>query len=136
MSRAKREAFFFLVFQREKSLFITGHARRVGRLFDFLCKCVCLWVYFNIVIDDIGRPHSTHTTPMPVLTGCVHAHILTKPSRAGFAVSRSELMEPGAEKCVFTGMDVPGKSTSIIYHNVLFCCGEKSAERGLSQLYR
>ena len=31
----------------------------------------------------------------------VHAHILTKPSRAGFAVIRSELIEPGAETCVY-----------------------------------
>ena len=28
---------------------------------------------------------------MPVLTGSVHAHILKKPSRAGFAVIRLEL---------------------------------------------
>ena len=33
---------------------------------------------------------------MPVLTGSVHAHILTKPSRAGFAVIRLEVIEPGA----------------------------------------
>ena len=38
---------------------------------------------------------------MPVLTGSVHAHILTKPSRAGFAVIRFELIEPGAETCVY-----------------------------------
>ena len=38
---------------------------------------------------------------MPVLTGSVHAHILTKPSRAGFAVIRLELIEPGAETCVY-----------------------------------
>ena len=42
-----------------------------------------------------------HTAPMPVLTGSVHAHILTKPSRAGFAVIRLELIEPGAETCVY-----------------------------------
>ena len=36
---------------------------------------------------------------MPVLTGSVHAHILTKPSHAGFAVIRLELIEPGAETC-------------------------------------
>ena len=36
---------------------------------------------------------------MPVLTGSVHADILTKPSRAGFAVSRLELIEPGAATC-------------------------------------
>ena len=38
---------------------------------------------------------------MPVLTGSVHAHILTKPSRAGFAVIRLGLIEPGAETCVY-----------------------------------
>ena len=38
---------------------------------------------------------------MLVLTGSVHAHILTKPSRAGFAVIRLELIEPGAETCVY-----------------------------------
>ena len=38
---------------------------------------------------------------MPVLTGSVHAHILKKPSRAGFAVIRLELIEPGAETCVY-----------------------------------
>ena len=40
---------------------------------------------------------------MPVLTGSVHAHILliTKPSRAGFAAIRLELIEPGAETCVY-----------------------------------
>ena len=38
---------------------------------------------------------------MPVLTGSVNAHILTKPSRAGFAVIRLELIEPGAETCVY-----------------------------------
>ena len=38
---------------------------------------------------------------MPVLTGSVHAHILTKPSRAGFPVIRLEFIEPGAETCVY-----------------------------------
>ena len=38
---------------------------------------------------------------MPVRTGSVHAHILTKPSRAGFAVIRLELIEPGAATCVY-----------------------------------
>ena len=37
---------------------------------------------------------------MPVLTGSVNAHVITKPSRAGFAVIRLELIEPGAETCV------------------------------------
>ena len=38
---------------------------------------------------------------MPVLTGSVHTHILGKPSRVGFAVIRLELIEPGAEACVY-----------------------------------
>ena len=38
---------------------------------------------------------------MPVLTGSVHAHILTKPCRAGFAVIRLELIEPDAATCVY-----------------------------------
>ena len=38
---------------------------------------------------------------MPVLTVSVHAHILTKPSRAGFAAIRLELIEPGAETCAY-----------------------------------
>ena len=38
---------------------------------------------------------------MPVLTGSVHTHILTKPSRAGFTVIRLELIEPGVETCVY-----------------------------------
>ena len=38
---------------------------------------------------------------MPALTGSVHAHILTKPSRAVFAVIRLELIEPGAATCVY-----------------------------------
>ena len=37
---------------------------------------------------------------MPVLTASVHAHILTKPSRPGFAVIRLELIEPGTETFV------------------------------------
>ena len=38
---------------------------------------------------------------MPVLTGSVHAHILSKPSRAGFAVIRLVLIKPGAATCVY-----------------------------------
>ena len=41
-----------------------------------------------------------HTAPMPVLAGYVHAHILTRPSRAGFSEIRLELIEPGAATCV------------------------------------
>ena len=66
-----------------------------------VCLFICLFVLFNIVIGHLGRPYSTHTAPMPVLTGSVRADILTKPSRAGFAVIRLELIEPGAETCVY-----------------------------------
>ena len=38
---------------------------------------------------------------MPVRTGSVHVYILTKPSRADFAVIRLELIEPGAATCVY-----------------------------------
>ena len=38
---------------------------------------------------------------MPFLTGSVHAHIPTKPSRVVFAVIRLELIEPGAATCVY-----------------------------------
>ena len=44
---------------------------------------------------------------MPVLTGSVHASILPKPSRAGFSLSRSELIEPGVATCGFRGMAGP-----------------------------
>ena len=43
---------------------------------------------------------------MPVRTDSVHAHILTKPSRAGFAVIRLELVEPGAETCAARDLEV------------------------------
>ena len=64
---------------------------------DFLCV-LCVWL--NIVIGHLGRPHSTDTAPMTVLTGSVHAHILRKPSRAGSAVIRLALIEPSAATCV------------------------------------
>ena len=37
---------------------------------------------------------------MPVPAGSVHAYTLTKPSRAGAIVSRSELVELGAATCL------------------------------------
>ena len=100
-----REAFFLLFFQGKKSLFIRGHARRVGCLFIFSVSLfICMFVSVNIVIGHLGRPRSTHTAPMPVPIGSVHAQMhaqtITKPSRAGLPVSRSELVEPGAATCV------------------------------------
>ena len=90
----------------QKSLFIAGRTsmRRVPKIKNktFFCtRDVCLFVSFNIVIGHLGRPYSTHTAPMPVRMGSVHAHILTKRSRAGFAVIRLELIEPGAATCVY-----------------------------------
>ena len=58
-------------------------------------------VWFNIVIGHLGQPYSTHTAPIPVLMGSAHARILTKPSRAGFAVILLELIEPGVATCVY-----------------------------------
>ena len=85
----------------KKSLFIAGRTsmRRVIKIRKKTFFCA-MSVWFNIVIGHLGRPYSTHTAPMPVLMGSVHAHILTKPSRAGFSVVRLELIEPGAETCL------------------------------------
>ena len=103
----------FFVFRqksfRQKSLFIAGRTsigcqkktkQNIFLYVDYVCLFICLCVWFNIVIGHLGRPYSTHTAPMPVLTGSVHAHILTRLSRAGSAVNRLELIEPGAETCV------------------------------------
>ena len=92
--------------QAKKPLPSGSYERRVPKikLKPFFCtRDVCFSVWFNIVIGHLRWPYSTHTAPMPVLTGSVHAHILTKPSRAGFAVIRLglELIEPGAETCVY-----------------------------------
>ena len=62
----------------------------------------------NIVIGHLGRPRSTHTAPMSIPMGSVHAQKITKSSRARLAVSRSELVELGATTCVFRGMAGPG----------------------------
>ena len=116
MRRASEASLFFLGFPRKKKPFHNGsYEHRVSKIKNqtlfsaryvcvgCLCGCVgvCMCVWFNIVIGHLGRPYSTHTAPMPVLTGSVHAHIRTKPSRAGFAVIRVELIEPGAETCVY-----------------------------------
>ena len=76
---------------------------------------------------------------MPVLTGSVHAHILTKPSRAGFAVIRLELIEPGAETCVYQtkacsptdqpvrkfkdglGINMTMKTLFILTYHIVYC---------------
>ena len=86
-----------------------SYEHRVSKIQDLIFFCtrdvhslICLFIcVINIVIGDLDRPYSTHTAPMPVLTGSVHAHKLTKPSRAGFAVIRLELIEPGAATCAY-----------------------------------
>ena len=90
----------------KKTLFITGRTsigsqKHKSKRFSVPEMFICLFVLFNIVIGHLGRPYSTHTAPMPVLTGSVRTHILKKPSRAGFVVIRLELIEPGAETCVY-----------------------------------
>ena len=44
---------------------------------------------------------------MPVLTGSVHAHILTNSYRAGFAVIRLELAEADEETCLVDQVNSP-----------------------------
>ena len=61
----------------------------------------------NIVMSHIGRPRSTHKVPVAVPVGSVHPQIIRKFSRAGLAVSRSELVELGAATCILGGMAGP-----------------------------
>ena len=49
---------------------------------------------------DVCIPLSTYTARTPVPSDSEHAHILTKSSRAGIAVTRSELVELGAARRV------------------------------------
>ena len=51
---------------------------------------------------------------MLVPTGSGHAHVLTKLSRAGVAVSRSELAQPGVATCV--SKDVAGPCFKNLEH--------------------
>ena len=127
----------------KKTLFITGRTsigcqKHKSKRFSVPEMFICLFVLFNIVIGHLGRPYSTHTAPMSVLTGSVHAHILTKPSRAGFALTRLELIEPDAATCVWRhawdvfkklGTYVPGTSTITFF----FYSGKIADERGPSQ---
>ena len=98
----RRASHFFHRFTRKKGFFITGSYERIIAclVFSFSFKCVC-------VIQHFFRPRlstalNAHGTKMPVPAGCVHAGILTKPSRVGAVVSRSELLELGAATCVGT----------------------------------
>ena len=47
--------------------------------------------------------HGVNASPM----GAVLAQISSKPSRAGLALSHSELVDPGAATCAFRGMAGP-----------------------------
>ena len=102
MRRVSEASLFPLVLQGKKSLFITGRTsigcRKKKKHYSVPGMFVCVIQHRNW---PLSRPYSTHTAPTPVLTGSVHAHILTKPSRAGFTVIRSELIEPGAATCVY-----------------------------------
>ena len=80
----------------------------------FECLCfVCVWV-FVIMIQHFFPPRlstrSTHTAPIPLPAGSVHAHTQTKPSRADAVASRSQLVELGPATCVGTW---PGHGTKI-----------------------
>ena len=104
MRRAKP---FFLGFPRKTK----GSSQRAMRVvkgpFYFHCMFLSWFASVNIVIGHLGRPRSTQTAPMPAPMDSVHAQIIRKSSRAGLAVSRSELVEPGAATCVFRGMAGP-----------------------------
>ena len=139
MRRAKP---FFPWCSKEKKLLHNGSSEACRVLFYFLC----MFVSIKIVIGHLGRPRSTRTALMPAPICSVHAQIITKPSRAGFGVSCSKLVEPVAATCVFRGMAGPClkslEHTSYIrtrykyqFNNitVLLCSGKNSAEQGLSQ---
>ena len=99
--RASEATLFALGFPRKtKTLHNGSYEHRVPKIKNKTLFCT-RDVWFNIAIGHLGPSYSTHTALMSVLTGSVHAHILTKPSRAGFAVSRLELIEPGAGTCVY-----------------------------------
>ena len=104
-ARAKR-AFFPLVFQgREKKSRHNGsYEHRVPKIKNktFFCT-MCVW--FNIVFGHLGRPYSTHTAPIAVPTGSMHAHILTSPTCAitWYVVQSWWKQNLDAETCVFTG---------------------------------
>ena len=97
---------FFPWFSKEKKLLHNGsYEHRVPKIKkqNIILYQGCLCVIVCVIQHrkwHLGRLYSTHTATMPVLTGSVHEHTLTKPSRAGFAVIRLELIEPGAETCV------------------------------------
>ena len=65
---------------------------------DYLFICLFVIQHRNWPLrSTILNAHGTNASPDGL---CTRTH-LTKPSRAGFAVSRLELIEPGAETCVY-----------------------------------
>ena len=78
MRSASKASLFSLGFPRKNSLFITGRTsircqKKETQHYSVPGMFVWLCVWFNIVIGHLGRPYSTHTASMPVLTGSVHA---------------------------------------------------------------
>ena len=72
-------------------------------LFSLVCFAVCIRQHRNRPLRS--NAFNAHGTTMPAPMGSVQAQIITKPSRrAGLAVSRSELVKPGAATWVFRGM--------------------------------
>ena len=75
---------------------MTGHARRVRCLFLFSVS-MCIIQHRNRPLKSTAL--NAHGTDASADGLCARTHTLTKPCRAGFAVSRSELIEPGAATC-------------------------------------
>ena len=71
-AREARSLFVFR-FPRKKKPLDNGSCEACRVVFYFLCMFVSLSVSVNIVISHLGRPHSTHTAPMPSPMGSVHA---------------------------------------------------------------
>ena len=101
MRRAREASIFSLGFTRKKKPLHNGsYEHRVPKIKNktFFCMYVRVIQHRNWPLrSTILNAHGTNA----VLTGSVHAHILTRPSRAGFAVSHLELNEPGAATCVW-----------------------------------
>ena len=86
MRRASEASLFFLGFPRKKTPLHNGsYKHRVPKIEkENILLYVCVIRHRN----------------WPLRSTILSAHIPTKPSRACFAVSRLELIEPGAASCV------------------------------------
>ena len=82
-ARERKAQAFFVGSARKRSLLIGTDRTGVG-----VTVCVIQFVFRNVC-----PPRLTHTAPMPVPTGSVHARQLAKPSPEGVALSRSKLIE-------------------------------------------